>query len=148
MTALATTTVAVYVARISRRQWQTNQEKLRFDLYNRRFEIYLRVLDFHQALIVWEGTDEQVALQAPFIKAYRESRFLFPDNSGIYSFLKEFFDHSFVIANFHEVPPLSVIGTEEFTKQSNKRTASANWILKSIGPLEQKLSPFLNFHEL
>jgi hypothetical protein len=55
---------------------------------------------------------------------------------------------SFVITKFHEVPALGEIGKEEFMKQALNRTDSANWILQSIVPLEEKIGPFLNFHEL
>ncbi len=89
VTAVATVIVAVYVARISRQQWRTNREKLGFDLYQRRFEIYLRVLDFHMAL--WQQDEPKLdVLHVPFMKAFWESKFLFPRESGVYDFLDEY----------------------------------------------------------
>ena len=99
-TAIATIIIAVYVATISRRQWRTNQEKLRLDLYERRFDIYMRVFDFHGALLFWGDKPEQVALQAPFLRALQESRFMFPEKSGVYAFLKEFNGHAFHIVTY------------------------------------------------
>ena len=101
--ALATTIVAGYVARISRQQWLTNREKLRLDLYDRRFKIYVRVLEFYNAVILWDGSDEQQGLKAPYTQAFRESRFLFPKNSGIFSFLDEFSKKSVLHCQFRPV---------------------------------------------
>jgi hypothetical protein len=148
ITAAATTTIAVYVARITKRQWITNNEKLRLDLYNRRFDIYLRTLTFHQALIGWDGSEAQTALQAPFIKAFREAKFLFPEDSGVYQLLHTFFMHSFVIVKYSEHRAMFVPGSPEATSQIQKKLDAVSWIADSIGPLEDKLAPFLNFHEM
>jgi hypothetical protein len=100
VTAAAATTVAAYVARISCLQWKNNQEKLRLDLYERRFAIYMHVLDFHRELLRWGDTEDQKSLEQPFTRAVRESKFLFPESSGVYEFLEEFSSHAFYITNF------------------------------------------------
>lgn len=148
ITAIATITIAIYVARISRRQWLTNKEKLRLDLYEKRLDVYMRVLDFYQALLAWKQTEEQKQLQFPFIKAFRESRFLFPEKSGVYDHLSEFHSHAFKIVNFHQVAQFAATAPEEFLKYSLERDRSAGWILGSIGSLEEMLAPFLNFHDM
>ena len=47
------------------RQIRATQEieatKARLDLYNRRFEIFVSIFDFYEALIGWKGTPEQRA---------------------------------------------------------------------------------------
>jgi hypothetical protein len=40
ITALTTTITAIFVARIGYLQWQTNKDKFRFELYDKRFKIY------------------------------------------------------------------------------------------------------------
>ncbi len=149
VTASAATAVAIYVAQISRRQWKTNQEKLRLDLYQRRFEIYLRVLEYHWALLEWKGEPEQFALRGPFVKAFCESRFMFPKESGIYDFLSAFNYHAFRIVNFKS--GVEVFGdafSEERAKLSQQRIEDVNWVLGSIDTLIDKLAPYLNFHSL
>ena len=37
----------------------TSRERLRLDLYNRRFEIYSRTLDFYHALLEWKPTESE-----------------------------------------------------------------------------------------
>jgi hypothetical protein len=148
MTAIATTVVAVYVARISKRQWLTNREKLRLDLYDRRFKIYVHVIEFHRAVVAWDGSKEQRDLEGPFTQALRESRFLFPESSGVFAFLKEFSGNAFFIVNFDKLEPMKTVNIEEYAKQALRKTDCVNWILSSVEPLEKKLAPFLNFHDM
>src|ERR1039458_8099851 len=82
--------IGASVALIAYYQWKTNREKLRFDLYQRRFEIYLRVLDFHLALLEWRDEPKLAVLHVPFLKAFCESKFLFPNESGVYDSLRDY----------------------------------------------------------
>jgi hypothetical protein len=147
ISAVSTTIVAAYVAVISRRQWKINQEKLRFDLYNRRFEIYLTVLNFYQALALWDGSAEQIALEMPFLRAYRESMFLFPPKSGVYELLTEFQRHSYNITKFEKFRPMFQ-NAGILPAKTIDRINSLDWILRSIETLEEKMKPFISFHRL
>lgn len=147
ISAVSTITVAAYVAVISRRQWQTNQEKLRFDLYDRRFEIYLTVLNFYQALVLWDGSAEQVALQMPFLRSYRESMFLFPPESGVYELLTEFHTHAYNITQYEKFR-LIWQRAGLLIEKTNERLDSTDWIVRSIETLEEKMKPFISFHRL
>src|SRR5882724_1578744 len=91
LSAIATTVIAVFVAMITRRQWKTNQEKLRLDLYSRRYNIYESVLTLQQALIYWDKAPEieQKEMMLLFFKSMHESRFLFPGNSGVFEFMQD-----------------------------------------------------------
>ncbi len=149
ITATAATVVAAYVAIISKRQWKTNQEKLRLDLFQRRYDIFLRVLEFHWALLEWKDEPQQLALRGPFVKAFCEAKFMFPEESGIFEFLGEFNLHAFRITNFKSASdPIRDVMPAEFLKLANERTQDANWILGSMDTLLAKLAPYLNFHSL
>src|SRR6185437_1639467 len=102
MTPIATTTIAAAVAIIGLQQWRISREKLRLDLFNRRFDVYMRVLDLYQELLLWKGTDEQRSLFVPFIKAMRESRFIFPKKSGVYPFLEDCHKRAFYVIHYEE----------------------------------------------
>jgi hypothetical protein len=147
ISAVSTTIVAVYVAVISRRQWKTNQEKLRFDLYDSRFEIYLTVLNFYQALALWDGSAEQIALQMPFLRAYQESMFLFPPESGVYQLLTEFQSHAYNITQYERFRSIWR-SAGILPIKTNDRMDSQEWILKSIETLEERMKPFISFHRL
>jgi len=57
--------------------------KLKLDLYNKRFDIYKAVLDFHNDGFVKDGTNESKNIDRQFIKAFRESKFIFNPEDGI-----------------------------------------------------------------
>jgi hypothetical protein len=136
---------ALYVARISRQQWRTNREKLRFDLYQRRFEIYLRVLDFHLALLEWQDESKLAVLYVPFLKAFCESKFLFPRESGIYDFLRDYNERAArVRVSKSGIEPLGDIPQEARAQLIEDKI----WIKDCIGILDEKLGPYLNFHSI
>jgi ABC-type multidrug transport system fused ATPase/permease subunit len=147
ISAVSTTIVAAYVAVISRRQWQTANEKLRLDLYDRRFEIYLAVLDFYQALVLWEGTEAQIALQLPFLRAYRESMFIFPAKSGVYELLTEFQSHAYNVTQYERFRSI-FRSAGMLPIKTSERLDSQKWIVKSIETLEEKMKPFISFDRL
>jgi hypothetical protein len=151
LTTIATIAVAGYVALISKRQWKNNQEKLRLDLYQHRFGIYQRVLEYHWALLEWEGKPEQLALRGPFVAAFCESKFMFPKASGVYEFLSEFNLHAFRIATLtHDIEEKEKWETVPgyIAGLAQQKIQSQNWILSSIETLLARMGPFLNFHSL
>jgi hypothetical protein len=145
VTAVATVIVAIYVARISRQQWKTNQEKLRFDLYQRRFEVYRRVLDFHLAVLEWQDELKLAVLHGPFLKAFCESKFLFPKESGIYDFLQEYNERAARVRVFKsQTTPRD----DESPEVRAQLIEDKIWIKDSIGTLDKKLGSYLNFHSI
>ena len=49
--------------------------KLRLDLYNRRFTIFVSIFDFWKALSDWKDTPEQRAAQTDFLELIRSQAF-------------------------------------------------------------------------
>jgi hypothetical protein len=144
VTAVATVIVAIYVGWISRQQSRTNQEKLRFDLYQRRFGIYLRVLDFHFA--IWQQDEPKLALlHMLFMKAFWESKFLFPKESGIYDFLRDYNVRAArVRVSKSGIEPLGDITQEARAQLIEDKI----WIKDCIDTLDEKLGPYMNFHSI
>ena len=137
--------VALYVALISKRQWRTNQEKFRFDLYQRRFEIYLRVLEFHLAVLEWQDELKVAVLHGPFLKAFCESKFLFPKESGVYHSLRDYNERVARVRVFKSrIDPVGDISKEVREKLIEDQI----WIKDYIGILDEKLGPYLNFHSM
>jgi hypothetical protein len=92
--------------RIARWQGNIANERLRLDLYNRRFEIFTSIFDMYAALISWTGTPEQIAVRAKFFRGYHESGFLFRQSSGIEDLLKGLNDDANKVIAFKENPNL------------------------------------------
>ena len=66
--------MAVFLGYIAYQQMRINQNKLKLDLYNKRFNIYSITLKFHQELMsegLAKGTHRE------FIEAKQSSKFLF-----------------------------------------------------------------------
>jgi hypothetical protein len=139
-----TVLIGASVALIACYQWKTNREKLRLDLYQRRFEIYLRVLDFHFA--IWQQDEPKLdLLHVPFMKAFWESKFLFPEKSGIYDLLDEYNLRTSRVRVYRgQIPPRSDLTPEERAQLIEDNI----WIKDCIGTLEEKLGPYLNFHSI
>lgn len=145
---VATVVIAIYVASIGTVQWFTAREKLRLDLYNRRFEVYLKALDFMQALMEWSSVppEQRRPKRIAFIQATRESRFLFADDPGILRLLEEFDIRSFKVTGFIEdLSQYANIMPKETIAAYNEKQSSLEWIMESISRLETLLMPYLAF---
>jgi len=145
---VATIVIALYVAYLARMQWVTAREKLRLDLYNRRFDVYLSALDFMQSLMTWPDVpiDQRKAKRIQFIRSMRESRFLFADDPRILRLLEQFHGHSFKVTGFEE--ELKQYFTQmprETLAAYNEKQASLEWIGASIQQLEELMTPYLAF---
>jgi hypothetical protein len=137
----------------------TNREKLRLDLYNRRFDVFSRTLDFYHALLGWEPTElekrttslresEQLRLaQKAFIKASREAQFLFRDDSGIKTELEQIHKDSIGIIGFKR-DTLPKLSGPDIIPFNEKCDACWKRFHESILSLEEKMSKYLDFHRI
>jgi hypothetical protein len=146
ITSWSTPTIALVVVLISFLQWRTNREKLRLDLYQKRFEIYSRLLDFSEALSKWRSLSEidRQNFKNSFIKALNESSFLFPDKSGVHALLQKFGEDTQYIVNFDS----SVFEDATNEERKSQYKAFNDCIRKSDGiikELKENLRPFLSF---
>jgi hypothetical protein len=152
--------VSILSAAFAGSAWWISREKLRLDLYDRRFGVYLRTLDFWYALSDWKPTDnerhsttlqdspELRTAQIAFIKASREAQFLFDDASGIHKLLEQVHSDSIGVVGYkrdiahHPAEPQQVITNYNEKEVRRQRFDDA------IPLLEQKLAKYLDFHSL
>ena len=149
-TSVATSVIAVCALVLTFRSWRDNREKIRLDLFNRRFAIYQRVLVIYQELIVWQDRDDQKALIQPFIEASREALFIFPRKSGVYEYIQEIWSHMWTITRFAEAakPLRDCQMNQELEKLSMERKEHVNWILVSMTELEKLMKDSMSFERL
>jgi hypothetical protein len=147
---IATVVIAIYVAFIGTFQWVTAREKLRLDLYNRRFDVYVSALDFMQALSMWNDIphEQKHPKRVRFIQATRESRFLFADEPRILALLEEFNTRSFQVTGYEEhLKPYFAAMPKEVMASYNEKQSNIEWITASIEQLEVLLTPYLAFRQ-
>jgi len=147
--ALTPVCITAFGAWIAWQQFRTNRDKLRLDLYQRRFHVYEATLSFYQALL---GSPEDLKMQEfdvlhkEFIKSCREAKFLFdPD---VVQLLEQFSIAGSVVvgfrlegANMRHVMPTFL----ELNKASNDAMSSLG---KLIFVLEDAIFPYLNFRKI
>lgn len=152
---LATLTVAAFVAVMHFRQAKTAREKLRLDLYNKRFAIYESALNFYQQLEGYELSEKKAfsSVHRAFIKCMRESKFLFDRQSGIYEILEKMHMDSVRVTSFRDL-------AEEYSRMDEpaQRLKIAGFqkemidVLMSfparIENLEAKIAKYLDFHKI
>jgi len=88
LVSLAPVIISIFMLWIARAQYTTNNNKLKLDLYNRRFSVYEKTLDYYLAYMAREKSVELLdSCRKDFIGAYRESIFLFGEASPVYKSL-------------------------------------------------------------
>jgi uncharacterized membrane-anchored protein YhcB (DUF1043 family) len=147
---VVSSTIAILVNRVqSRATKEATKEKERLELYDRRFAVYLKTLEFHHALAgprEFFLTEDFRALHRDFIKVARESQYLFDDSSGIHKLLEQLHVEAFKIKavkeNRKELPP------ELLTRMFEESMAALTIFNDAIPELEKQLKPYLNFQKV
>ncbi|MCP9758484.1 hypothetical protein EGI20_04030 [Aquitalea sp. S1-19] len=144
-----TSVIATFVAFVAYQQWKTNQNKLRLDLYNRRFEVYSNTITFFQelsALPPGDRSEEFKEVQRAFIRSCRESQFLFSDESKIFEMLEKIHSDSFKVIGL-KASGSSLAGDPELlSKMALDASAALADFDASIKKIETAMSKYLRFH--
>ncbi|MDP9153927.1 MAG: hypothetical protein M3O74_06735 [Pseudomonadota bacterium] len=143
--------IAIYVAWLGRQQFEATRQKLRLDLYDRRFAIYAATLDWYQALL--SGPQIRADLrevQRDFIKAVRESRFLFGADSTIVEILDDMNKRSFRILGFRDSQGIAKADPELYQRLFKQQADDVQWFGSASGmqALEKEMMPFLDFRRV
>jgi len=141
--------ISAYVAWVAYQQYRTTREKLRLDLYDRRFGVYTAAIDFYHVLSRYdENLQPHQEAHRTFIKAVRESRFLFGHDNEIVSILEEMHARAARIMGFRQGgEALRFSDPVEFHKLFSNQQGDYLWIGGKEGllRLESALVPFLDF---
>jgi hypothetical protein len=146
--AIMSSCVATMALWVASRQSKTNMAKLRLDLYDKRFAIYENTLGFFQVLgggTESLQTDAFVAAQRSFMKSYRESQFLFDDDSGVFELLGKInVDAYKVIASKTRAREMPGAHAIKLVAEANDVYATID---KSVNDLERAISPYIRFNK-
>lgn len=137
---------------VSRAQMRISSAKAKLDLYNKRFSIYVSALDYYQAL--WADINEGNLIEVgeksrAFVKAYRESQFLFDEKSKIYETLRAIMQDGSTMAIYFK---RRVECDRDLVKnRDDLRVLHGNYMKaqddfeKNLQVLERKLKEYLDF---
>ena len=145
---LLTATIAIGTWLITRRQATTSEEKLRLDLYERRFDVYSRSIDFYQSLESWTGSQSNRETHRLFIKAKLESSFLFPVESGIQKRLQEMDGGAFKLIGYKDTLVGSSIDAHTKSRFHGEAMGGLSNFDKGIQELQAQMAPYLDFHDI
>ena len=99
---IAAALVSLATLTVGYTQMKIASAKVKLDLYNKRFNVYLSALEYYQAM--WKQTDGDLKEKgAEFIKCYRESLFLFSEKSGVHETLTRIKNSGGIVSTYEEL---------------------------------------------
>lgn len=85
---IAAVLVSIATFSVAYSQMKIASAKIRLDLYNKRFAVYVSALDYYHS--TWYESQDKIKERGnQFVKFYRESQFLFESGDGVYDTLKK-----------------------------------------------------------
>ncbi len=119
--------------------------KLKLDLYNRRFKIYEDVLALYQTLYDdWDGPKVE-ELERAMIRSFRESKFLFKPEDGIYDVILKFKDANAKNSAYFRFKALDNEAAYELRKGAAEGRMACDPL---IVELEDKMLKYLDFRKI
>lgn len=154
---VAALVVSVGVGVIAYWQYRNANAKLKLDLYEKRFGVYVSVLDFFQSCTRDQADVKMIEEKYfVFIKSYRESKFLFAKRDGIYSILTEVKDVGHRVLEdkrgYYDSEKYKnyygQLSTEEKVKASETRASGLTDLMSCLTELEDKISKYIHFQSV
>jgi hypothetical protein len=139
LAALLTPTVAVLGSFIAYRQWRTAQNKLKFDLFDRRFSVYEASRDLLRSILTsGKAKDEELF---KFLSATREAKWLLNNDAATY-LEKELYQKALELQTLQAELEGVPVGNER-SANVKKQADIKKWFYAQYEVLDEKLSPFL-----
>lgn len=139
LSALLTPTIAIFGSYIAYRQWKTENNRLKHELFERRYSQFESIRDF-LGLIICTGTSTKDAVSA-FLKYTRGMRFTYDKE------ISDYIDTLSTSAN-----RLSILvaranaletNSDEYNLNQNEQTAIKRMLLDEFNQLEDKFARYL-----
>ncbi|MBC7160507.1 MAG: hypothetical protein H5U26_00145 [Immundisolibacter sp.] len=139
LAALLTPTIAIIAVYIGWQQWRTNRNKLKLDLFDRRFTVYDAARTLIGRVLTQSHAKNDQILE--FLTGTREARFLLDKQIAEYLF-KEFHLKAILLLTLHSELEGSPGGTER-TKNIEHRREVRNWFEQQYDVLDEKFSKYI-----
>ena len=140
LSALLTPTIAVFGSFIAYRQWRISRNKLKYELFDRRFAVYDAACSL-LASIMTSGEAKQEEVYK-FIAGTSSAKWLL--NDDVAKYFDEVLWHKVVdLQTLQDEHPGLPVG-EERTKNVRAQSEIKGWILEQFKVLDEKFAPFLS----
>ncbi|WP_395023243.1 hypothetical protein [Dongia sp.] len=145
LTGLMTPLIATIGAYIAYQQWQTNHQKLQFDRYARRLQVYEHV----RSILGVVGRDAAVDFQEilAFRRAVSEADFLF--GPEIIEYIDEIYRHGVKLGTLksermgaHDARRTNF----DFEKNAHEHDAEVRWFLAQFDVARERFGTYMNMH--
>jgi hypothetical protein len=138
MAALLMPMIAILAAIIAYWQWKTARNKLRFDLFDRRFAVYDAARNLLGSIIT---TGVQQDLLFRFEVGTREAKWLFNDEIDRY-FKNQLGNNAYILKELVSVLD-SLPDAEERSRNINRQSELKQWFGAQYNVLDRYFEPFL-----
>jgi hypothetical protein len=145
VSAFGTPIVGLIVAYVAYRQYKTHQDKLKLDLYDRRYKVFEAARQF--IIHVMEGGNAEREGLVKFITATVETVFLFDED--IVKYLDTLLAKGARVQRLHtELGNSKLPEGEERDKKAKEQEECLNWLTEQFDELKTKFRPYLGFRKL
>ena len=132
---IATTIIAYQQWRTNKKNEETNARRLKYELYEKRYAIYLSARSFLREIMKGEITDKMLI---DYWTGTNAARFLLKQEMATY--LEEI-EHKAV--DLQTKIEMEAHGTPEFAKGAKERSEMKKWFYAQISVLNEKFLPYL-----
>ena len=139
LSALLTPTIAIIAVYIGWQQWRTNRNKLKLDLFDRRFAVYDAARTLIGRVITQSHAKNEQIFE--FLGGTREAAFLLDKQIAEYLFKELHHKASLLLTLHSELEGLPV--GEERTKNIEHRRQVRNWFEQQYDVLDEKFSKYI-----
>jgi hypothetical protein len=139
--------VGVATLAVAWSQMRIASAKTKLDLYNKRFNVYLAALEYYQ----YAYSDNRVDLKQKAEKlthAYRETKFLFNSEDGIYETLGKIQKGAGIVRAYDECRREGKFDTDRERILAKRNGDALLAMEKDLLDLEEKLGKYLSFHNV
>lgn len=139
LTALLTPTIAILGIYIAYQQWYTNRNKLKIDLFDKRFQIFESIKKFIANILTSGKVEDGDAIQ--FLRDIKSVRFLFEDNADILKLTNEIYTKANKLHALEKTESKS--SGEDLKKNLDKQDEIMKWYQEQLINIDEIFKKYL-----
>jgi hypothetical protein len=139
LAALLTPTIAILGAYIAWQQWRTNRNKLKLDLFDKRFQVFENIKKFIASILTSGRVEDGTEFQ--FLRDTKSVRFLFQDDATILNLIDEIYKKAIKLHTLERTERGSSGQTLE--NNLNKQNEIKEWYQNQLHTIDEIFKKYL-----